>query len=52
MPHIYTEFRGGSTEGQIQLNCAQNAHGQKIKAQPHSEGVTNEMLLLKVVTQH
>ena len=43
-----TEFRGGgSTEGQIQLNCAQNSHGQKIKAQPHSEGVTNEMLLPK-----
>jgi len=43
-----TEFRGGgSTEGQIQLNCAQNSHGQKIKAQPHSEGITNEMLLPK-----
>jgi hypothetical protein len=43
-----TEFRGGgSTEGQIQLNCANNSHGQKIKAQPHSEGVTNEMLLPK-----
>ena len=43
-----TEFRGGgSTEGAIQLNCAQNSHGQKIKAQPHSEGVTNEMLLPK-----
>ena len=24
-----------------------NSHGQKIKAQPHSEGVTNEMLLPK-----
>ena len=29
------------------FNCAQNSHGQKIKAQPHSEGVTNEMLLPK-----
>ena len=38
---------GGSTEGQIQLNCRQNSHGQKIVAQPHSEGVTNEMLLPK-----
>ena len=36
---------GGSTEGQIQLNCRANSHGQKIVAQPHSEGVTNEMLL-------
>ena len=42
------EVRGsGSTEGQIQLNCRVNSHGQKIIAQPHSEGVTNEMLLPK-----
>jgi len=42
------EIRGaGSTEGQIQLNCRANSHGQKIIAQPHSEGVTNEMLLPK-----
>ena len=42
------EVRGaGSTEGQIQLNCRANSHGQKIIAQPHSEGVTNEMLLPK-----
>ena len=44
-----TEFRGdGSTSGtvgQIQLNCSNNSHGQKIKAQPHSAGVTNEMML-------
>jgi len=40
------EIRGsGSTEGQIQLNCRANSHGQKIIAQPHSAGVTNEMLL-------
>jgi len=38
---------GGSTEGQIQLNCRDNSHGQKIISQPHSEGVTNEMLLPK-----
>jgi hypothetical protein len=43
-----TEFRGGgSTDGQIQLNCSSNSHGQKIVAQPHSEAVTNEMLLPK-----
>ncbi len=43
-----TEFRGGgSTDGAIQLNCRNNSHGQKIMAQPHSEGVTNEMLLPK-----
>ena len=43
-----TEFSGGgSTDGQIQLNCSSNSHGQKIMAQPHSEAVTNEMLLPK-----
>jgi len=38
---------GGSTDGQIQLNCRSNSHGQKIMSQPHSEAVTNEMLLPK-----
>ena len=44
-----TEFRGdgSSVEGQIQLNCHANSHGQTIKPQPHSEGVTNTMLLPK-----
>lgn len=38
---------GGSDEGSIKLNCAANSHGQTITAQPHSENVTNEMLLPK-----
>jgi len=44
-----TEFRGdgSSVEGQIQLNCHVNSHGQILKAQPHSESVTNTMLLPK-----
>ena len=41
-----TEFRGGgSTEGQIRLNCHANSHGQTIKPQPHSAGVTNTLTL-------
>ena len=42
-----TEFRGdgSSVEGQIQLNCHANSHGQTIKPQPHSAGITNTMLL-------
>jgi len=36
---------GSSVEGQIQLNCHANTHGQRVRAQPHSEGVTNTMLL-------
>ena len=38
---------GSSEEGQIKLNCHANTHGQTIKAQPHSEGITNTMLLPK-----
>ena len=36
---------GGSTDGQIKLNCSSNAHGQTIKSQDHSAGITNTMLL-------
>jgi hypothetical protein len=36
---------GGTNSGAIQFNCESNSHGQIIKAQPHSAGVTNEMLL-------
>ena len=38
---------GSSVEGQILLNCHANTHGQTLKSQPHSEGVTNTMLLPK-----
>ena len=38
---------GSSIEGQIQLNCHDNSHGQRLKAQPHSEGVSNTMFLPK-----
>ena len=37
--------RGNSNSGAIQLNCEVNTHGQILQAQPHSEGVTNTMLL-------
>ena len=36
---------GGSTDGQIKLNCRSNSHGQILKSQDHSAGVTNTMLL-------
>ena len=38
---------GSSVVGQIQLNCHNNNHGQKIKSQPHSESVSNELMLPK-----
>jgi len=43
----WVEIRGNTNDGTIQLNCTANTHGQKIKAQPHSEAVTNTMLLPK-----
>jgi len=40
------EVKGaGSVEGQIKLNCRDNSHGQTLKAQPHSAGITNTNLL-------
>jgi len=44
------EFRGntdssGTNPGTIILNCEQNSHGQTIKAQAHSAGVTNTLTL-------
>jgi hypothetical protein len=36
---------GASTAGSIVLNCEVNTHGQTIKPQPHSAGVTNELTL-------
>jgi len=41
----HVTVRGNSNSGAIQLNCEVNTHGQIIQAQPHSEGVTNTMLL-------
>ena len=36
---------GDTNSGAIEFNCENNSHGQILKAQPHSAGVTNEMLL-------
>ena len=42
---VEVKGNGSSVEGQIQLNCHDNSHGQTLKAQPHSASVTNTMLL-------
>ena len=39
------EVLGNTNDGAITLNCTANSHGQTIKSQPHSAGVTNTMLL-------
>jgi len=38
---------GGSTDAELKLNCRSNSHGQTIKSQEHSAGITNTMLLPK-----
>ena len=37
----------GSVDGGIKLMCYVGTHGQLLKSQPHSEGITNTMLLPK-----
>ena len=41
----HVTVRGNDNAGAIQFNCESNSHGQIVKAQPHSAGVTNELLL-------
>ena len=41
----HVTVRGNTNSGAIQFNCEQNTHGQLVKAQPHSAGVTNELTL-------
>jgi len=41
----HVTVRGNTNSGSIQFNCESNSHGQQVKAQPHSAGVTNVMLL-------
>tara|TARA_R110001599_G_scaffold184281_1_gene377761 strand:+ start:696 stop:1976 length:1281 start_codon:yes stop_codon:yes gene_type:complete len=45
--HIVEIKGGGSTDAELKLNCRSNSHGQTIKSQEHSAGVTNTMLLPK-----
>lgn len=37
--------RGNTNSGTLTLNCSDNSHGQTLKAQLHSSGITNTMLL-------
>ena len=41
----HVTIRGNTNSGAIQFNCESNSHGQIVKSQPHSAGVTNTMLL-------
>ena len=41
----HVTIKGNTNSGAIQFNCESNSHGQIVKAQPHSAGVTNELLL-------
>ena len=37
--------RGNDNSGAIVFNCESNSHGQKVFGQPHSAGVTNNLML-------
>ena len=41
----HVTVKGNDNSGAIQFNCENNSHGQIVKAQPHSAGVTNELTL-------
>lgn len=41
----HVTVRGNTNSGSIQFNCEANTHGQIVKAQPHSAGVTNVLTL-------
>jgi len=41
----HVTVRGNTNSGAIQFNCEANTHGQIVKAQPHSAGVTNVLTL-------
>ena len=40
-----TVLKGNTNPGTIVFNCESNSHGQTVKAQPHSAGVTNALTL-------
>ena len=41
----HVTVRGNTNPGSIQFNCENNSHGQIVKSQAHSEGVTNVLTL-------
>ena len=41
----HVTIRGNTNPGSIQFNCESNSHGQIVKSQAHSEGVTNVLTL-------
>jgi len=40
VPSLEAKGTSGVTEGYIQLNCAENSHGIKLKSPPHSAGAS------------
>lgn len=42
---LLVKGNGTDTEGGLKLNCHANTHGQTVVPQPHSEAVTNKLML-------
>ena len=49
-PSLIAKGTSGVSEGYIQLNCAENSHGVKIKSPPHSAGQSYTLTLPQSIT--
>jgi hypothetical protein len=51
-PSLIAKGTSGVSEGYIQLNCAENSHGVKIKSPPHSAGQSYTLTLPQSITNN
>ena len=50
VPSLEAKGTSGQTEGYIQLNCAENSHGIKLKSPPHSAGASYTLTFPQSIT--
>ena len=51
-PSLIAKGTSGVSDGYIQLNCAENSHGVKIKSPPHSAGQSYTLTLPQSITNN
>jgi len=52
VPSLEAKGTSGVTEGYIQLNCAENSHGIKLKSPPHSAGASYTLTFPNSITNN
>ena len=52
VPSLEAKGTSGQTEGYIQLNCAENSHGIKLKSPPHSAGASYTLTFPNSITNN